>query len=209
MAYPNTLIFVDFPADDTKAAANFYAKVFRWKVEGRPTGWFHRIVPGMHFLNPDGSASEIGNLHMGIYETSVAVPDPNPKPSAGTQRARGAGPRVYILVSDDDTQDRILDTAAQLGATVLWRDHYWKEFNGFHGAFRDPWGTEVILWSKPGDDPRAHPTYDASRVSDDKVRAAQKAKRSGAAPAATKQPARRGAAPKAAPTRRSARRGSP
>ena len=40
MAYPNTLIFVDFPADDTKAAANFYSKVFRWKVEGRPAGFF-------------------------------------------------------------------------------------------------------------------------------------------------------------------------
>jgi len=180
MAYPNTLIFVDFPADDTKAAANFYSKVFKWKVEGRPAGWFHRIVPGQNFLNPDGSQSEVGNLHMGIYETSVAVPDPNAKPSGGTKKASGAGPRVYVSVSEDDTQDRILDTAAKLGATILWRDQYWKEFNGFHGAFRDPWGTEVILWSKGGDDPATNARYDPSKVSDAKVKAAQKAKRAAA-----------------------------
>jgi predicted enzyme related to lactoylglutathione lyase len=180
VAYPNTLIFVDFPADDTKAAANFYSKVFKWKVEGRPAGWFHRIVPGQNFPNPDGSQSEVGNLHMGIYETSVAVPDPNAKPSGGTKKASGAGPRVYVSVSEDDTQDRILDTAAKLGATILWRDQYWKEFNGFHGAFRDPWGTEVILWSKGGDDPPSNPKYDPSRVSDAKVKAAQKAKRAAA-----------------------------
>ena len=62
--------------------------------------------------------------------------------------------RVWILVSDDDSQDRILDTAEKLGATVLWRNHYWAEFNGFNGAFLDPWGNTIVLWTKGGDDPQ-------------------------------------------------------
>ena len=91
---------------------------------------------------------------MGIYD----VDDGRPNPSGATGYAdtdcrRGRGPRVYILVSEDDTQDRILDTAEKLGATILWRDHYWGEFNGFCGAFVDPWGTEIILWGKAGDSP--------------------------------------------------------
>ncbi len=183
MGRPNTLIFVDFPSDDAKAAATFYAKVFKWKVEGRPAGWFHRIVPGGFFPNPDDSTSgqvdsEVGNLHMGIYETGVAVPDPNAKPSAGVKKASGAGPRVYILVSDDDTPERILATAEKLGAKVLWRDHYWKEFNGFHSAFRDPWGSEIILWIKAGDDPTLNPRWDTTKVVDAKVKQAQSAQRS-------------------------------
>jgi predicted enzyme related to lactoylglutathione lyase len=152
MAYPNTLIFVDFPSTDPEATARFYAEVFRWEVEGRPTGKFHRIVPGDQFELDDGRPSGVGNLHMGIYD--VVDGRPNPKGYGDATLATGRGPRVYILVSDDDTQDRVLDTAARLGATVLWRDHYWGEFNGFCGAFRDPWGTEIVLWTKGGDNPQ-------------------------------------------------------
>jgi predicted enzyme related to lactoylglutathione lyase len=155
MAYPNTLIFVDFPSTDPEATAQFYAEVFGWQVEGRPTGAFHRIVPGQNFMLPDSDQqSSIGNLHMGIYD--VKDGRPNPKGAAGypdTDLPRGRGPRVYILISDDDNQDRILDAAESRGATILWRDHYWGEFNGFCGAFVDPWGTEIILWGKAGDNP--------------------------------------------------------
>jgi predicted enzyme related to lactoylglutathione lyase len=152
MAYPNTLIFVDFPSNDPEATGRFYAEVFNWEVEGRPAGKFHRIVPGQNFQLDDGTQSPVGNLHMGIFE--VADGRPNPTGYAKPELPSGIGPRVYILVSEDDTQDRILDTAEKLGATVLWRNHYWGEFNGFCGAFRDPWGTEIILWSKGGDDPQ-------------------------------------------------------
>ena len=38
--------------------------------------------------------------------------------------------------------------------TVLWRDHYWAEFNGFNAAFMDPWGNTFVLWVKGGDDPQ-------------------------------------------------------
>ena len=152
MAYPNTLIFVDFPSTDTEATGRFYAEVFGWEVEPRPAGLFHRIVPGQEFQLDDGSPSGVGNLHMGIFD----VNDGRPHPSGYEAPAlpTGQGPRVYILVSEDDTQDRILDTAEKLGANILWRNHYWGEFNGFCGAFRDPWGTEIILWSKGGDDPQ-------------------------------------------------------
>jgi predicted enzyme related to lactoylglutathione lyase len=154
MPQPNTLIFVDFPSPDPEAAARFYGEVFGWEVEGRPAGTFHRIVPGGHFPNPDGTASEVGNLHMGIFNTASAVPDPNPAPSQGTGTASGPAPRIYILVSDDDSEAGILERAEARGASILWRDKYWGEFNGFHGAFRDPWGSEVILWTKGGDDPQ-------------------------------------------------------
>jgi predicted enzyme related to lactoylglutathione lyase len=152
MAYPNTLIFVDFPSTDPEATGRFYAEVFGWEVEGRPAGKFHRIVPGQEFLLDDGKPSGVGNLHMGIFD----VGDGRPHPQGYSQPTlpSGQGPRVYILVSDDDNQERILATAEKLGAEILWRDHYWGEFNGFCGAFRDPWGTEIILWTKGGDDPQ-------------------------------------------------------
>ena len=151
---PNTLIFVDFPTSDPEAAATFYGAVFNWTVEPRPENHFYRIVPGGNFPNPDGSDSQVGNLHLGIYATNTALPDPNAKPSAGTTAASGPAPRVYILVGDDDNEAAILERAEKHGATILWRDKYWAEFNGFHGAFRDPWGSEVILWTKGGDDPK-------------------------------------------------------
>ena len=155
MTYPNTLIFVDIPADDPEAAGRFYAEVFGWEVEGRPTGVFHRIVPGQNFLRSDGSPSDIGNLHLGIYNTNNARPHPD---SDGVEprevSSGGRTVRVWILVSDDDDQDRILDTAEKLGASILWRNHYWKEFNGFNGAFLDPWGNTIVLWTKGGDDPQ-------------------------------------------------------
>jgi catechol 2,3-dioxygenase-like lactoylglutathione lyase family enzyme len=155
MTYPNTLIFVDLPADDPEAAGTFYAEVFGWEVEGRPSGVFHRIVPGQNFLLPDGTPSDVGNLHLGIYNPSNARPHPDPDGvDPRSVSAGGRTMRVWILVSDDDSQDRILDTAEKLGATVLWRNHYWAEFNGFNGAFLDPWGNTFVLWTKGGDDPQ-------------------------------------------------------
>jgi predicted enzyme related to lactoylglutathione lyase len=157
VSQPNTLIFVDFPTTDPTAAAAFYREVFNWEVEGRPDGVFYRIVPGGNFPNPDNSPSEVGNLHLGIFSTREAPPDPNEPPVQGETAPSGPAPRVYILVGDDDNEAAILDRAEQRGATVLWRNLYWKEFNGYHGAFRDPWGSVVILWSKGGDSPSPTP----------------------------------------------------
>ncbi len=151
---PNTLIFVDIPSDDTEAAARFYNAVFGWEVEGRPSGVFHRVVPGGYFPGPDGTDSEVGNLHLGIYNVHNARPHPDPAGVEPRHLSRdGRTLRVWILVGDDDSEDAILQRAEDNGATVLWRHHYWKEFNGFNGAFQDPWGTTVILWSKGGDNP--------------------------------------------------------
>jgi predicted enzyme related to lactoylglutathione lyase len=151
---PNTLIFVDFPSDDVEACARFYGDVFGWTVEGRPTGVFHRGVPGGFFPLDDGSDSPVGNLHVGFFDAANARPHPD---SAGVEPRHlsrdGHSPRVWILVSDDDSEDAILARAEEHGAEVLWRRHYWKEFNGFNGAFRDPWGTTIVLWTKGGADP--------------------------------------------------------
>jgi predicted enzyme related to lactoylglutathione lyase len=165
MVIPNTLIFVDLPSPDPPATADFYREVFGWEVEGRPAHVFHRIVPGGEFLLDDGTASGVGNLHMGIYDVHTALPDPNLQPAGGTDRPSGPLPRVYILVSPDDSQDRILARAEALGAEILWRDWYWSEFNGFHSSFRDPWGTQIVLWTKGGESP----SVPEGRRVDDKV----------------------------------------
>ena len=125
----------------------------KWSPDRR--GVFHRIVPGQNFQLDDGSQSSIGNLHMGIHNAANARPHPDP---AGVEPRTlsddGRTMRVWILVSDDDSSDAIMDRALARGATELWRDHYWAEFNGFNAAFKDPWGNTLILWTKGGDDPQ-------------------------------------------------------
>ena len=155
MAYPNTLIFVDLAADDPNAAGKFYAEVFGWEDDPRLDGLYHRMVPGQNFLNPDGSQSEIGNLHMGIGDCANLRPNPNPDGiEPRSMSAGGRKARVWIMISDDDSADRILGAAEKLGATILWRNHYWKEFNGYNHAFVDPWGNEILLWGKAGENPQ-------------------------------------------------------
>ena len=155
MSYPNTLIFVDLASDDPNAAGEFYAKVFGWEDDPRLDGEYHRMVPGQNFLNPDGSQSDIGNLHLGIGNCANLRPNPD---SAGVEPRQlasgGRKARVWIMISDDDSADRILGTAEELGAKILWRDHYWKEFNGYNHCFEDPWGNEILLWGKAGDNPQ-------------------------------------------------------
>ncbi|MEK7423338.1 MAG: VOC family protein [Actinomycetota bacterium] len=151
---PNTLIFVDFPSDDVEACASFYGDVFGWEVQGRPAGVFHRGVPGGFFPLEAGSPSTVGNLPVGFNHVRNCRPHPDPMGVEPRHLARdGRGVRVWILVSDDDSEDAILGRAEQHGATILWRRHYWAEFNGFNGAFEDPWGTTVVLWTKAGTDP--------------------------------------------------------
>jgi len=149
MGYPNTLIFVDLASDDPAAAGRFYAEVLGWQDDPRPAGEYHRMVPGGYFLNKAGEASEIGNLHIGIFKAANARPHPLPGGvEPRTLSTEGRKSRVWVLVSSDDDVDRILADAVRLGAELLWRDHYWAEFNGYNHAFRDPWGNEIILWVK-------------------------------------------------------------
>ena len=150
----NTLIFVDLASEDPDAAGNFYSEVFGWENDARPEGEYHRMVPGGFFKKPDGTDSEIGNLHLGIFKAANARPHPDP---AGVEPRHlstdGRKPRIWVLIGDDDSADRILGTAEKLGAELLWRDHYWAEFNGYNHAFRDPWGNEIVLWGKAGASP--------------------------------------------------------
>jgi predicted enzyme related to lactoylglutathione lyase len=154
MAYPHTLIFVDLPSDDPAAAGKFYSEVFGWRDDDRPLGLYHRMVPGGNFLKSDGAESEIGNLHLGIFKAENARPHPEAAGVAPRDISRsGRKPRVWILVSDDESVDAILDRAVARDAKILWRDHYWATFNGFNHAFEDPWGNEIILWGKAGSEP--------------------------------------------------------
>ncbi len=155
MSYPNTLIFVDLPSDDPARSAQFYAEVFGWTVEGRPEGVFHRCVPGQNFLLSDGTQGPTGNLHLGIFNVNNARPHPSPEGAEPRKLSRdGRTARTWILVSDDDSQERILAAAERLGASILWKMHYWKEFNGYNSAFIDPWGNTLVLWTKGGENPQ-------------------------------------------------------
>ena len=152
---PNTLIFVNMPSDDPAAAGRFYAEVFGWQNDEKPAGVYHRMVPGGQFPNPDGSDSQIGNSHLGIFDAANARPHPESTGVAPRALAQdGRKPRIWILISDDDSADRILAAAEERGATILWRNHYWSTFNGYNHAFQDPWGNEIILWGKAGADPQ-------------------------------------------------------
>jgi hypothetical protein len=156
----NTLIFVDLASEDPSAAGKFYAEVFGWQNDARPEGEYHRMVPGGFFKKSDGTDSEIGNLHLGIFKAANARPHPEPEGVAPRDLSTdGRKPRVWVLIGDDDTPERILDTAVKLGATELWRDHYWAEFNGYNHAFRDPWGNEILLWGKAGANPEIPERY--------------------------------------------------
>jgi predicted enzyme related to lactoylglutathione lyase len=155
MSYPNTLIFFDIAAEDPNKAGEFYAEVFGWQNDPRPFGVYHRMVPGGKFRNNDGSESAIGNLHVGIFKAENVRPHPESKGVEPRHVATdGRKPRLWVLVSDDDSADHILSTAEKLGAVILWRNHYWKEFNGYNHAFRDPWGNEIVLWGKAGENPQ-------------------------------------------------------
>jgi len=160
MAYPNTLIFVDLMSDDPNAAGKFYAEVLGWEDDARLGGSYHRMVPGDNFLNSDGSPSDIGNLHVGIGDVANLRPNPDPAGVDPRHLAKdGRRTRLWVLVSDDDSPERILAAAQERGAEVLWRNHYWKEFNGYNHAFRDPWGNEIMLWVKAGEDPQIPDNY--------------------------------------------------
>lgn len=147
MTYPNTLVFIDFPVDDVDAANRFYSEVFGWEVEERIPGVFHRIVPGQNFKVDDGTQGPTGNLHMGIANAANMRPHPDPAPPEPTHLSQGGRSiRAWILVSDDDSFERILDTAVRMGGTELWRNHFWTEFGGANAAFLDPWGNQLMLW---------------------------------------------------------------
>lgn len=148
MTYPNVLVFVDFPSDDVTAAREFYAEVFNWEVEDRISDTFARIVPGQHMKLDDGTQSTIGNLHMGISNAGDLRPRPPHAPDGPTNlNPGGRAIRAWILVSDDDSFERILEAAVRLGGTELWRDHFWTEFGGANASFVDPWGNQIMLWA--------------------------------------------------------------
>ncbi|WP_199271606.1 VOC family protein [Paraglaciecola sp. L3A3] len=154
MTIPNTLIFVDLAADDPAAAGEFYAEVFGWENDPRPYGVYHRMVPGGNMIDGKGAESAIGNFHIGIHKAENARPHPKQEGVEPRELSKvGRKPRVWILVSEDDSIEAILERALDRGANLLWKDHFWREFNGFNAAFSDPWGNEILLWVKGGDAP--------------------------------------------------------
>lgn len=124
----NTLVFVDLPVSDTDAAQKFYGALFGWQINARHDGDFRQIVPGE-------------GLHLGLFSDDKQIPDPAPSAPVARQ---GLQPRTYILV--DDAPQTYLDKAVEFGATKLWDEGWWGEFNGWHAAFLDPWGNHIVVW---------------------------------------------------------------
>ncbi len=117
---PNPVIFVDIPTPDPERHSQFYADLFGWEFNRRPAGEFHEILPG---VKP--------NLGMHKEDQPVA----------------GAVPRIYVMVDDPPA---FLGRAVEMGATKLWDEVHWAEFDARHAAFRDPWGTEIVLVARQG-----------------------------------------------------------
>jgi predicted enzyme related to lactoylglutathione lyase len=161
MTYPNILVFVDFPTDDVDAARAFYSEVFGWPIEDRQPGVFNRIVPGRNFKLDDGSEGPTGNLHMAIYNAENARPHPDPNPTEPSfLNPGGRATRAWILVSEDDSFDRILETAERLGGTTLFKNHFWNEFGGGSASFLDPWGNQFMLWQHLPDVERDYDSHE-------------------------------------------------
>lgn len=127
----NTLVFVDLPTGDIEKASQFYRDLFGWQVNERPKGVFHQVVPGE-------------GLHLGLFSEADQVPDPAPR---APQPRSGLQPRTYILV--DAPPSDYLNKAVMLGATAMWEQAYWEEFDGWHASFLDPWGNQIVMWWKP------------------------------------------------------------
>ena len=72
---------------------------------------------------------------------------------AGAVDLGKAGARVVISGREVAKLDAAIAEAESRGAEILWRDHYWAEFNGFNAAFVDPWGNTLVLWVKGGENP--------------------------------------------------------
>jgi predicted enzyme related to lactoylglutathione lyase len=117
---PNPLIFVDIPSADPEAHSQFYAELFGWEFNRRPAGEFHEILPGV-------------KPNLGIHKENRPVAGPHP--------------RIYVMVDDPPA---FLARAIERGATKLWDEVHWEEFDGRHAAFRDPWGIEIVLWRDKG-----------------------------------------------------------
>ncbi|WP_331767376.1 VOC family protein [Embleya sp. NBC_00896] len=117
---PNPVIFMDLPTPDVEATSVFYAELFEWDFKRRPAGEFSEVLPGV-------------KPNLGIrHEPSPAV---------------GPVPRIYVMV---DEPPAYLDRAVAAGASVLWEEKPWAEFEARYAAFRDPWGNEVVLWRDKG-----------------------------------------------------------
>jgi predicted enzyme related to lactoylglutathione lyase len=117
---PNPLIFVDIPSPDPEKSSQFYADLFGWEFKRRPAGEFHEILPGV-------------KPNLGIHKEDTPISGPIP--------------RMYVMVPDPPA---FLQRAIEMGATKLWDEVHWEEFDGRHAAFRDPWGNEVVLWRDKG-----------------------------------------------------------
>ncbi|MEU0991476.1 VOC family protein [Streptomyces sp. NPDC005953] len=118
---PNPVIFMDLPTPDVEATSVFYADLFGWTFNRRPAGKFSEVLPGV-------------KPNLGIHLDE--------RPSTG-----GPVPRIYVMV---DEPPAYLEKAVANGASVLWEEKPWEEFEARYAAFRDPWGNEVVLWRDKG-----------------------------------------------------------
>ena len=59
----------------------------------------------------------------------------------------GPVPIIYVMVDEPPEK---LAHAIEMGATKIFDEMYWEEFDARKASFRDPWGNEVVLWRNKG-----------------------------------------------------------
>lgn len=121
----NPVSHFEIPGDDPEKLAQFYSRLFDWKIEKVPGDfeyWMVHTVPS----GPDGAPEEPGGINGGLYRRQAAE-----------QR-----PINYVTV---DNVDAYLARAAELGAQVAMGKMAVPGM-GWFAQLVDPDGNPFAIW---------------------------------------------------------------
>lgn len=123
---PHPIVHLDIPAKDPRAAAEFYSRLFDWKIHHDETSNYTMFQPES---GPGG----------GFMPSTAAAPS--------TTTSNDVSGNVIFYVDTDDI-DATLARAEELGAkTVVGKTDIGP--NGWWAAFQDPSGNNIGLYTGP------------------------------------------------------------
>ena len=120
--------------------ADWWAEALGWPVEPQDEAFIQRMVDAGH-ASADDTVRHRGAL---VWRAGAALNSPDPgRPRLLFQsvpEGKTVKNRLHLDVRvGAERREAEVARLLGLGATELWRDHFWKEFNGFNHAFSDPW----------------------------------------------------------------------